>query len=412
MLRRQSSDGEERVYSHPDDAAFFDYRVYNACMEQTQYDFTFGEQIFDPVVYSDTGAAPAACLQPPPPYTPYVQRPFDPTRPPMQPGAGIYTSPLTVNVLEVLPEVERIIESVLRALQMPATCVGNFKYMVAVYFTSGYAQFSVRIWSRTKGEGSYAVEVMRERGDRILVTRFFEMLSAALANPATIADLERDFSVDLFDWAPRKLPEDVLAKLPVPHPEAVAAGNASMVGMVTSPYRDVSVSGCASVGKLAAALERTRWNLAGSKELVDALLGAISSQDRYSLDTRSNAAMALLELAILPLGASQISSADFLRLRNTLRTVLVDSGLYPSVSDGDLARVVAMETKEWVADIPNWKSAKSFERYYLARYCAESLRYCEESLRNSGRYPELGAMLQEVSEVSEVSEMSTVEESV
>jgi hypothetical protein len=287
---------------------------------------------------------------------------------------------------------------------MPATLeVGKFKYKVAVYLNSGFARFSVRVWRRSTAEGvegSYAVEVMRECGDRILVTRFFEMLAATLQSPereAEIKSLDETFTPAMFDWAPRKVPEDILARLPAPSDDAVAAGIDSMVGMVTSHYGDVSVSGCASVGKLAAASERTRLSMARSRELVAALLAATCSDQ--SLDTRSNAAMALLELLYAPTGEHNVSSTDFVQLLTTFRTVLVESGRWESVSDAELARLVGMETKAWVADIPEWNSVESAERYYLARYCAESLRELSKN-------PEFGAKF------PESSKMSTVEESV
>ena len=105
---------------------------------------------------------------------------------------------------------------------------------MAAYFTSGFARFSVRIWSRTQAAGSYAVELMRERvlfffevnplvapvpcfilslrclalvaqGDRILVTRFFEMISGNLQGTLSPESVAADFNVDMFDWAPRKV---------------------------------------------------------------------------------------------------------------------------------------------------------------------------------------------------------------
>ena len=100
-----------------------------------------------------------------------------------------------------------------------------------------------------------------------------------------------------------QLPEDVLAKLPVPSADAIAAGLAAMVGMVSSPYDDVAVNGCASVAKLAAASERTRFSMAQSRELISALQAvALGDTGNLSTDTRTNAALALSELLVLPVG--------------------------------------------------------------------------------------------------------------
>ena len=232
---------------------------------------------------------------------------------------------------------------------------------------------------------------MRERGDRILVTRLFEMLSAALANPAEIANFERDFSVAMFDWSPRKLSADILAKLPKPSTEAVAAGIGSLISMVTSFYDDVAVSGCASVGKLAADSESTRDSMAGSLELVRALVNIVTltgkssieslrqpSGCEMSLDTRSNAAMALFELTRSSLAVSQVSLDDFQQLLTTLHSTLLESRRFPSVGSDNLMALVAMDTKAWETDIIEWNSVESHEQYYLVRYCAESLReFCK-----------------------------------
>lgn len=100
-----------------------------------------------------------------------------------------------------------------------------------------------------------------------------------------------------------QLPEDVLAKLPVPSPEAVANGLSSMTSMVRTPYDDVAVNGCASVAKLAAASERTRLSMAESRELVVALKDVVfGDTGNLTMDTRTNAALALSELLVLPVG--------------------------------------------------------------------------------------------------------------
>ena len=130
------------------------------------------------------------------------ENPFDPSVPAMQPGAGIYTSPLTQNVDNPLPDILRIIHGVLDVLHMPFkyepttfkvnicalkspqiiprtffSCFFFFlrlsdlgQYHVAVYFTSGFARYSVRVWSRETVPGTYAVEIMRERVSTFILT--------------------------------------------------------------------------------------------------------------------------------------------------------------------------------------------------------------------------------------------------
>jgi hypothetical protein len=400
---------------HPESVCHSDDYVFKKCMVRSQpCNFAFGdpkeqEESINPhlsVPYT-MPITPSTMVSVP--YTMPVCVPNDPSRPAMQPGAGIYTSPLTVNVEQPLKYVSDTIENVLRVLQMPSTLeAGKFKYKVAVYFSSSFARFSVRIWSRSKTEGSYAVEVMRERGDRILVTRLFEMLLAALANPAEIANFERDFSVAMFDWAPRKLSADILAKLPKPSTEAVASGIAGMISMVTSFYDDVAVNGCASVGKLAANSESARDSMAGSLELVYALVNIVTLTNKssieslrqpsgyeMSLDTRSNAAMALFELTHSGLAVSLVSLDDFQQLLTTLHSTLLESRRFPSVGSDNLMALVAMDTKAWETDIIEWNSVKSHERYYLVRYCAESLREFCKNPEFAAKFSEFAAKFSE-----------------
>ena len=119
--------------------------------------------------------------------------------PPLQPGAGIYTSPFTLNVTRGIDATQSVIREALRALQMPfhedaqkfkvrrtrgvvllpvddapvfavrnpltsLSCPSFAQFRAAAYFTSGYARFSVRTWRRSGSAcDNYAVEVMRER---------------------------------------------------------------------------------------------------------------------------------------------------------------------------------------------------------------------------------------------------------
>ena len=46
---------------------------------------------------------------------------------------------------------------------------------------------------------------MGKQGDRILVTRVFEMLTAVLGNEHELEVIKASFHVDMFDWAPRKV---------------------------------------------------------------------------------------------------------------------------------------------------------------------------------------------------------------
>lgn len=232
--------------------------------------------------------------------------PLEISLPALQPGAGIYTSPLTKNIQtgNYLRLVREII-GILVALRLPFSFEPKkVKFNVAGYFTSGYANFSVRIWATTKAHTIHAVEVMRECGDRIFVTRVFEALSSIIGSPDATAQTEElagRWSEEIFDWVPRKLPEEILAKLPQPSPDAIASGISSMLSMVTSPYDSVAVEGCASVGKLAAASGRTRDNMASCQELVDALTTiAFGLKENCSVRTRTNAAMALNVLADSP----------------------------------------------------------------------------------------------------------------
>ena len=284
--------------------------VYKSCMVQSECPLTL-EFNARPSTAVVSAAGHASSLAPTPtPWIAYCSQPRDPSKPALQPGAGIYTSPLTVNVDGPVKLVEGVITDVLRVLRMPnAFDATRFKFNVAVYFTSGYARFSIRIWRRTVPEGSndaYAVEVMRERGDRIVVTRFFEFLSSALRccgskseSDAIVEGYERDFNVDMFDWAPRRLPPEVLETLPKPSAEALASGIAAMVSMAGSVYDDVAVNGCASVAKLAAASDNTRESMADSADLIRTLIQVVVNVNGCaSVDTRSNAALALAELVL------------------------------------------------------------------------------------------------------------------
>lgn len=318
-----------RHHTHvSDDDLFMDDIIFKSCMVQSQTPASFFTLATPhPVVESSISPSP-----PPASWIAYVTQPIDPSKPSLQPGAGIYTSPLTVHVpdLTSLGDVVHGIADVLRVLRMPNIFdAGKFKYNIAVYFTSGFARFSIRIWRHVNvsADDAYVVEVMRERGDRILVTRLFEFLSAVLkccddkdASAAVVAGYDRDFNVNMFDWAPRSLPPDVLAALPQPSAQAVASGIVTFVCMIGSMYDDVAVNGCASVAKLAAASSRTCDSMAGSPALVrilfQVLCGVAVDEDGHenkreymSVDTRSNAAVALAEIVANSTGRDGVKNA-------------------------------------------------------------------------------------------------------
>ena len=107
--------------------AFYDDIIFKSCMVQSQSvprDFVFYEE--------EAAAAAAAAVAPssvpsvaasakiPSYYT--IPAPWcggDPSVPAMQPGAGIYTSPLTVNVDMSLEDVVSTVKEVLQATRMP-----------------------------------------------------------------------------------------------------------------------------------------------------------------------------------------------------------------------------------------------------------------------------------------------------
>lgn len=105
---------------------------------------------------------------------------------------------------------------------------------------------------------------------------------------------------------PLQLPEAFLASL-LPRPtESLEAGVASLVQLVSSQYDDVAVNGCSSVAKLAAANESTCLHLATSVPLLQSLVGVVAGD--LSLDTLTNAALALAELTSQPAGQEALAS--------------------------------------------------------------------------------------------------------
>jgi hypothetical protein len=89
-----------------------------------------------------------------------------------------------------------------------------------------------------------------------------------------------------------------------PSAELIAAGIKAMVDMVSSPYDDIAVNGCASVAKLASSCGATALRMASSVSLLQALLTVLLGDQ--SLDTLTNAALALSVLTGEPVGQSRL----------------------------------------------------------------------------------------------------------
>lgn len=249
-------------------------------------------------------------------------------------------NPLTVLVAGMpVPTVMRKIERVLHAFEMPFFR-NHFTYKVDSVFPTGFAQFTILIWSvpPTEEEGgsgiatSYYVEVMRTVGERIMVIRFFEKLKMALESvtDAAMEEILDTLNVFMLDWTPirlavrgkikKKLASALLALCHFFHfcycaiqreddeeddttGEDAANGHESMLSMLSSPYDDVVADGCSAVAKLAVSYKSSRRCLAASPLLVKALVDVILSDDsKQSCVTRTNAALALKELTVLPVG--------------------------------------------------------------------------------------------------------------
>jgi len=93
--------------------AYVDDLVFKSCMLPSSN--------FDASRLSVPACSGAAAVPVPVPAVYYAYTNSDrlPNEPPDQPGAGIYTSPLTLNTERPLEEVKRVVESVLTACQMP-----------------------------------------------------------------------------------------------------------------------------------------------------------------------------------------------------------------------------------------------------------------------------------------------------
>lgn len=121
-------------------------------------------------------------------------------------------NPLTVLLTGMpLPTVMRNVERVLEGFEMPFVR-NHFAYKVDAVFPSGFAQFTIRLWSAAtpaeEDAGSdiarYYVEVMRTVGERVMVIRFFDKLKMALESvtDAAMAEIIDTLNSSMLDWAP------------------------------------------------------------------------------------------------------------------------------------------------------------------------------------------------------------------
>jgi hypothetical protein len=220
--------------------------------------------------------------------------------PAFEPVGGIFTSPLTMyNSLKLDDLVVRI-SQVLDVLKMKFIFDNKyFKWYVVTHLTSGYARFYVRIWRRVQGD--FSVEVMRERGSNILVTRVFDVLCdfIEIPNSNDITDafhvVKKSCATDIFDFSPSKLSDEILATFPKSSAKDIKAFIKTIILIIKSRRDDVSINGCVSVAKFATQSDAMRDDMAKSRKMVKALSRVVFGS--YSIDTRTMAALALSVLA-------------------------------------------------------------------------------------------------------------------
>lgn len=202
--------------------------------------------------------------------------------PPLQPGAELFQSPMTAEVRMDISQVHQTIHAVLDALRIPFYFKANkHKYKAFACFVSGFARFSVLVWSR-KDEHTFAVEIIRERGDRMLTLRVFERLAIALQDNVHISNY-LDFDEYMFDWQRPKLSASLAT---VPPPKSSCNG---IVDMLRSGFDDIALNGAMGVVRLLT-------DIHPSSELLSALRDVVVSED-MSWETRTNAALALQRLS-------------------------------------------------------------------------------------------------------------------
>jgi len=116
---------------------------------------------------------------------------------PFLPGelfAASYQSPTTHTTNLPLTRVVAVVQGTLDTFEMPYSYnQTKHKFKVCAYFVSGYAKLTVRVWRKMKS--GLAVEVIRDRGERLLVTRFFDALAKALTDNV----VPTEFSPEMFD---------------------------------------------------------------------------------------------------------------------------------------------------------------------------------------------------------------------
>lgn len=231
----------------------------------------------------------------------------DSSLPPLQPGEELYQSPLTVETSLPLDEVFAVIQNVLTALHMRFTYISEkFKYRCSAYFRSGCAQFSIRVWSR-KLEGLFAIELLRERGSRTLVSTVFTVLQTSLRAP----NAPIDFDEDMFGWKPMPCSKDELFT-PPSSDEEVQKSVEIFVGLLTTEYDDVLGRNLEAVAQMCAG-PHSRRNFAKSLRLVETVLRVFSKD--VSDDTLTKAALLFDQLAQEPAGQRHVLNLDAFRAR-------------------------------------------------------------------------------------------------
>ena len=135
-----------------------------------------------------------------------------------------------------------------------------------------------------------------------------------------------------------QLPESFTLALAPPSKESIDSGIRTMIEMVSSCYDDVAVNGCASVAKLAAGSESTKFNMANHRDLVSALFNVVVGD--LSLDTITNAALALADLTSEPVGQATLVSIGSKHGESPL-TLLAEKARFPAHSDDRLYEVLS-----------------------------------------------------------------------
>lgn len=202
--------------------------------------------------------------------------------PPFQPGEQFYQSPMTLNVTVDLLTVLDAIRRVCNELHIPYKYdETKFKFKACAYYTSGFAKMSARIWKR-KEPHTYAVELFRDGGVRMVVSTVFKVLSNVLNDPGYVIH----FDETMFDW---EQPRCSIEHSP-PRDEILEEAAKVFVDMLSSEYDDVSVNGLTSVLKLC-----TSDYMSKSPSMI-AALSTVLYNTKASITARTLAALALSHL--------------------------------------------------------------------------------------------------------------------